>query len=105
MENELFDTEEEAARAGDRLAELYGEFLREADAKDSAEFQKQELADSIEQIKEEIRSLVAGVRESVLSAPVCAAVASTIRHHRKEISQARTRIKALSADYWLAVNR
>lgn len=103
MGREVFTDEREAALAADRLAEIYEEFLREDDAKQQAEAQIEEKRAEVASLREDIRELIAGIRESKLAPAVCAEIRDSIRRHWQEMTAARERIHALKRNFWLAV--
>lgn len=101
----VYDSPEEAARAADRLAERYSEECREDDLKQTAEAWIEESRDCIGILREEIRGLVAGIRESFLSTVVCAQLKRDIRRLRKEIHAQWERISTLQTSPWEIVCR
>lgn len=102
-EGEAFTSETEAARAADRLAEVYSEFLREDNAKQTAKAEIEEKQAEVASLREDIRELIAGIRESRLAPAVCSELRESIRRHWREMTEARERIHALRENYWLAV--
>lgn len=102
-EGDVYTDENEAARAADRLAEIYGEFLREDDAKQQATAEIEEKTKEVSELRDTIRGLIAGIRESKLAPSVCSELRASIRRHWREMTEARERIHALRKNYWLAV--
>lgn len=103
MENAVFEDEEEAARQADRVAERYAEFCREDDLKEQAKVRIEDAKESIGNIREEIRSLVAGIRESTLAESVCSQLRRDIRRLRREIHNEWKRIRTLETEPWRIV--
>ena len=87
LEDSVFDCPEEAARRADRLAEIYGEFLRADAAKQQA---KEELA----QLREDARELVAGIRQSRLAPSVCDRLRRDFKALRRDMSKLWRAIEA-----------
>lgn len=100
---DVFNDPEDAARFADRLAEQYGEFCREDDANQQAESQIEDAKDSIGQMREEIRSLVAGIRESSLSPAICERLRKDIRNLRADMAKRWERIRLLTREPWQSV--
>ena len=71
LEFEAYETPEAAARAADRLAECAGERYREDALQQEAAGQLEIAEDEAKKARDEIRDLVAGIRESILAPNVC----------------------------------
>lgn len=98
-----YATPEEAARAGDSMAERYAEECREDDAKQQAEAAIEQEREDIKTARERFRHLAAGIRESRLAPAVCDEMRSAIRGIRREIRDSVSRIRELQKDPWKAV--
>lgn len=96
-----FDTETAAARAADRLAERYAEFLREDDLKQAALAEKEEADARAAEIREEVRELIRGIRESRLAPVVCDTLRRQIRALRREARDVRARAAKIMANPYL----
>lgn len=91
----LYDDEQEAARAADRLAELYAESEREHDARFQRERQLEEQRDDarreLESKRDDVRALLAEIRESRLSPGLCERL-------REQFKRERARMHSLFHD-------
>jgi hypothetical protein len=104
LEPESYPTEEEAARRADRLAERYAEFCREYDAKQCAESRITQIREEeLPAVREEIRELCDGIRQSTLAPSVCAELKRSIRRLLKQKAELFDKVRELEADYWKAV--
>ncbi len=101
---DVFDNEISAARAADSFAERYAEFLREDDAKQQAEAQIEDKQEEIASLRNAIRDLVAGIRQSNLAPVVCARLRADIQRLRSESADAWQRIRTLQSNYWESVS-
>lgn len=98
-----FDTPETAARVADRLAERYAEFCRKDDLEQAALAEKEEADARAAEIREEVRELIRGIRESRLAPVVCDTLRRQIRALRREARDVRARAaKILANPYLLA---
>jgi hypothetical protein len=104
LETDLHD----AWRSAAGLAEFYAESCREDEAKQSAEFQQEELRKEIAQLRREHSAAVREIRAARSiegTAPtLCALVRSSLAGMRRDVHKARKRIAALSDNYWLSVS-
>lgn len=102
--SEVHETAEEAARRADRLAELYAEFCREDDAKQAAESRIESIRDEeLPELREQVRALAEGIRQSKLAPVVCDAMREKIRALRREMGKLHALSAKLSRNYWEAV--
>jgi hypothetical protein len=102
-DNEVFSDPENAARHADRVAELYAEFCREDDARQTAEIRIEEAQEEIKSIRVDIRQLVAGIRKSVLDPVICARLRADLRQLRTGSQEQWQAIRKLKANFWEAV--
>lgn len=98
LEFEAHPTAEEAARRADRLAEIYAEFLRDDSIQQEAKMRAEDLTERVGTLREEIRELVRGIRESVLAPSICRAMRERIRALRAESRKARREASAMLAN-------
>jgi len=84
LEFEAFDDPEDAARRADRLAEMAGERYREDDLQQSAAYQLEEAERGAKRTRDEIRDILAGIRESTLAPSVCSVLRAKVRELRRE---------------------
>lgn len=105
MENAVYEDEEEAAMAADQAAERYAELCREDDLREQAKVGIEDAKESIGNIREEIRSLVAGIRESTLAESICSQLRRDIRRLRREIHDEWKRIRTLETEPWRIICR
>ena len=82
----LYDDEQEAARAADRLAELYAESEREHDAKfqqgQRLEEQRDDAQRELESKRDDVRALLAEIRKSRLSPGLCDRLRAQVKRER-----------------------
>lgn len=85
----LYDDEQEAARAADRLAELYAESEREHDARFQRERQLEEQRDEAQQEldskRQDVRALLAEIRDSRLSPGLCERLRAQVKRDRSRM--------------------
>ncbi len=84
LEFSVYETAEDAARVADRLAECAGERYREDSLKQDAEYRLEEALGDAEKARDEIRELVAGIRESILAPSVCKTLRAQVRKLRRD---------------------
>lgn len=121
---ETFTDEMEAARAADRLAELYAELCRDDDAKDRAEQDIEQAHEEIATARAEHSQLCAEMRAAQrmqfdLLAPeyvpparlserapsaICKALRAQLKELRGQVSEAIKTIKERRENYWTAVH-
>lgn len=101
----LYDDSTACAKAADRLAERFAENCREDALTHSLENCIADLKDEIQQSRERIRELIAGIRQSQLSPPVCDEMRASIRRLRADCQAATTRIARIQANPELLVCR
>jgi len=93
LEFEAFDDPEDAARRADRLAEMAGERYRKDTMELDAAYRLEEAEVDAKRARNEIRDILAGIRESTLAPSVCAVLRAKVRELRREylagIQQAR----------------
>jgi hypothetical protein len=99
----FYDEKEDAARAADGLAECYAEDSREDDLKMLVETEIASLKDSIAELRQRIRSLVAGIRQSKVADIVCEQLRCDIRRLRREVRQKLARIEKIQAEPWVLI--
>lgn len=99
----VYDNEDDAARSANHIAEVYAESCREDDAKFQAEQQIAEAHEEIASIRDQIRELCAGIRESKLAPVVCERLRSDIRSLLHDKTRKFKRIAKLEDNYWEAV--
>lgn len=104
LEFETHATETEAARRADRLAELRAEFLREDSLREEAKTRADDLTQRVADIREEIRELVRGIRESILAPAVCRTMRDRIRALRAESREARREASAMLANPYVLLD-
>jgi hypothetical protein len=81
---EVFAEPEDAAREADRLAECAGERYREDALQQEAASRLETAEEDAETTREEIRDILAGIRESTLAPSVCAVLRAKVRELRGE---------------------
>ncbi len=96
-----FETAETAARAADRLAERYAEFLREDDLQQAAVFEGEQADARAVEVRKEVRELIRGIRESRLAPVVCDTLRRQIRALRREARDVRARAAKIVANPYL----
>lgn len=84
LEFEAHETAEDAARRADRLAERAGERYREDALHQEAQFGLDEAERDAKRTRDEIRDIVAGIRESILAPSICAVLRAKVRELRGE---------------------
>lgn len=104
LEFETHATETEAARRADRLAELRAEFLREDSLREEAKVRAEDLTQRVADIREEIRELIRGIRESILAPSVCRTMRDRIRALRAESREARREASAMLANPYVLLD-
>ena len=105
IENYLYDEKDGAARAADQLAGRYAEDSREDDLKQMAEREIETLKDSVKNIRKEIRSLVAGIRQSSVSNVVCEQLRGDVRRLRQQVREKLARIEKVESEPWVLIPR
>lgn len=104
LELEEMDAAETCASRADDLARDYAESAREDDAKFKAEQQIEDKQREIAELRDRIRELVAGLRQSTLATSVCDVMRHHIRALRRQGHACHRRIEKLTADHWAAVS-
>ncbi|HEV2327622.1 MAG TPA: hypothetical protein VGY56_02410 [Verrucomicrobiae bacterium] len=98
IEMYFYDEKEDAARAADGLAERYAENSREGDLEQLAETEIASLENSIKETRQQIRALLAGIRQSTVAGVVCNQLSLDIISLRREVRQKLARIEKIKAD-------
>mgnify|MGYP001585787059 CR=1 FL=1 len=84
---DIRDTAEDAARAADRIAELWAEKDRDYQAEESRKMRLEDIAQEIEDARTAVRELCRGIRASVMADSVCVAIRKVIRQYRRDVAK------------------
>jgi hypothetical protein len=101
LEFSVYETAEDAARAGDRLAELYAERCRDDYRKQEAQFQLENAQENASNTRDEIRDLLAGIRESTLAPSVCRVLRERVKTLRRQYVAAIREARRIVENPWL----
>lgn len=103
VEMYCYDDKDTAAREANRLAELYAEDARRDDLQQTAEAETEELKMRIENLRQEIRKLVAGIRLSKVHEVVCQQLRKDIHQKRQQVRSNLQRVEAIKKNPYILI--
>lgn len=102
MAPDVYDCTDEAARAADRIAELYAERLREDSERENAKQQKldtiEETSSEVDSLRGEMLEILQGIRDSKLSPQLCNRLRAEFTRMRETVRRKCREIRALEAE-------